>query len=356
MKVALNTDGLYTTQAGTARYIRGLVTGLRKLASPGLEFFELAWPVENFGYGQPERWLKTFYRELVWARFLAPPRLLKNGADLLHSTAGCFIDPPNSIRNVVTLHDLAIERFPDRFRKWQRWSGRRRLRKIDKADRVICISRFTADEAMKCLGLPASKLEVVYNGCDFHPSEQTPVEKTPDFEVPPEFFLFVGSLEPGKNLALLRESWRLAESQGQPLPPLLIVGARWEGGVREGQSPKNWRYLGRQPDDVLVHLYRRTLALVFPSKYEGFGLPVIEAMALGAPVICSPVASLPEVGADAFLSVALDAASYREAMGRLCRDETLRADLARRGRIQANQFSWEKCARHTVQVYEQALR
>lgn len=356
MKVALNTDALYTTQAGTARYIRGLVTGLRKLASPGLEFFELAWPVENFGYGQPERWLKTFYRELVWARFLAPPRLLKNGADLLHSTAGFFIDPPNSIRNVVTLHDLAIERFPDRFRKWQRWSGRRRLRKIDKADRVICISRFTADEAMKCLGLRASKLEVVYNGCDFHPSEPPPAEAKPEFAVPPEFLLFVGSLEPGKNLALLREVWRLAGDEGRPLPPLLIAGARWEGVPGEGAPPQNWHYLGRQPDETVVYLYRRALALVFPSKYEGFGLPVVEAMALGTPVICSPVASLREVGGEAALFADQNPVAYLKAIRRLKAEVGLRAELVERGRKWATQFSWGRCALQTLEVYKAALR
>lgn len=354
MRVAINTDGLYTTQAGTARYIRGLMRGLQRACPADIEWFPLAWPVENYSYQQPERALKTFYREAVWAKILAPARLRASGADLLHAAAGWLIDPPSPVRSVVTLHDLALIRAPQRFRLWQRCSGRRRLHKLCRADRVICISRFTADEAMTCLGLPASKLEVVHNGCDFHPSEPPPAESKPDFKVPPEFFLFVGSLEPGKNLALLREAWRLS-ARDHPLPPLLIAGARWEGVAGEGTAPQNWHYLGRQPDDVLVHLYRRALGLVFPSKYEGFGLPVVEAMALGTPVICSPIASLQEVGGDGALFADPDPAAYLKALRRLLDEPALRTERIEAGRKQAAHFSWDRCARQTVEVYRKTL-
>lgn len=355
MKVAVNTDGLYTTQAGTARYIRGLMRGLRRTAPSDLDWSELAWPVENYSYRQPQRTLKTIYRELIWAKFLAPSRIRASGAGLLHSTAGWFIDPPPPVKCVATLHDLALLRAPERFRPWQRRSGQNRLQQLRRADRIICISQFTADEAMACLGLPASKLEVVHNGCDFHPSEPKPPEVKPDFEVPSEFFLFVGSLEPGKNLALLREAWRLADGEGRSLPPLLIVGARWEGVAGEGAPPPDWRYLGRQPDEVIVHLYRRALALVFPSKYEGFGLPVIEAMALGSPVICSPVTSLKEVGGPAALFCELEPAAYLKTMRRLVAEPSLRSELIESGRKWSLNFSWDRCALETVDVYRKAL-
>ena len=94
MKVAVNTDGLYTTQAGTARYIRGLMRGLRRAAPTGIDWFEIGWPVENYSYQQPSRACKTFYREMIWAKLLAPSQLRRSGADLLHSTAGWLIDPP----------------------------------------------------------------------------------------------------------------------------------------------------------------------------------------------------------------------------------------------------------------------
>jgi alpha-1,3-rhamnosyl/mannosyltransferase len=221
---------------------------------------------------------------------------------------------------------------------------------------VICISRFTAEEAMALLNLPASTFIVVHNGCEFHPSEPAPPEAKPVFNVPNEYFLFVGSLEPGKNLALLKEVYALAESGNQALPPLLIVGARWEGVGHEGPPSKGWHYLGRLPDEVLVYLYRRATGLVFPSKYEGFGLPVVEAMALGCPVICSPVASLPEVGGAAALFADMTPEAYLKAMRQVSREAGLRDDLMQRGLAQAARFSWDKCAREVLEVYRETLR
>lgn len=353
--IGIDTNGLYTTQAGVARYIRGLLKGLKSLAAPDLEVQTVAWEVENFLYRQPARALKTAYRELIWARFNAPLHLRRHKVELLHSTAGPLISRPRGIKEVVTLHDLAVLRFPERFRSWQRASARRRLKKMRRADRVICISRFTAEEAMALLHLPSSKLVVVHNGCEFHPSEATPPEAKPDFNLPNEFFLFVGSLEPGKNLALLKEVYALAGNRNQALPPLLIVGVRWEGVGHEGSPPKDWHYLGRQPDEVLVYLYRQAVGLVFPSKYEGFGFPAAEAMSLGCPVICSPVASLPEVGGDAVLFADMRPEAYFKALRQVSREAGLRSDLAQKGLAQAAKFSWSKCAAEVLEVYRETL-
>src|SRR5579862_1470704 len=155
--IGIDTSGLYTTQAGVARYTRGLFHGLKRVAAPDVEVLPIAWEVENFEYRQPQRALKTVYRELIWARFSAPLHLSRHSVALLHSTAGPLISRPRGVREVVTLHDLAFLRHPDRFRSWQRASGLRRLSKVRRADQVICISRFTAEEAMALLDLPASK-------------------------------------------------------------------------------------------------------------------------------------------------------------------------------------------------------
>ena len=355
MRIALDTNALYATQAGTARYVRGLIKGLRRVNAADVQVSELAWPVENFEYRQPERALKTFYRELVWAPWIGPRRIAKQKAGLFHSTAPVCITPPVGIRHVATLHDLALIRQPERFRRWHRSSGRRYLERLHRVDRIICISRFTADEAMQLLGLPPERLEVVYNGCEFHPDEDAPVEESPDFHVPDEFFLFVGSLEPGKNLTLLRQVYALAQGQNVRLPPLVIVGARWSGVETEGAPPAGWHYAGRQSDAALVHLYRRALALVFPSKYEGFGFPVVEAMALKCPVICSRVASLPEVGGDAALYAEMNPRAYLDVMLRLKTEPGLRDETLAKGEDQASRFSWRKCARETVEVYRQTL-
>ena len=352
MRVALDTNALYVTKAGTARYIRGLRRGLARV--PQIEVLELAWRVENFDYRQPQRSLKTLYRELVWTPLVAPWRVRRLRADLLHGPAGSAT-AASCIKNVVTLHDLAVLRHPERFRRWQRVRGRRNIRHLAKADRVICISRFTADEAMKLTALPASKITVVYNGGDFHADGERVAECCPETHIPEQFFLFVGSLEPGKNLALLREVYRLAEDRGVEMPALVIVGVRWQGVGSEGQPPAGWIYLGGQPDEVLVYLYRRAVALVFPTKYEGFGLPVAEAMTLGCPVICSAVASLPEVAGDAALYAEQQPTCYLDAMTTLLKDASAREQMRAQGIMQAKQFSWARCAAETSEVYRAAL-
>jgi len=261
LRVGVETTGIYTTQAGVARYVRGLLRGLKRVG--GHDSFEVGWPVENLKYQQPTRALKTAYRELFWGKVLAGMQLKRHRAEVMHSTSGMFIRVPRGIKHVITLHDMSISRHPERFRKWQIKSWNRRLGALTKCDRIVAISQFTADEAMKMLGLPASKFDIVYNGYDWHPDEPRPAERAPssEFSIPPEFFLFIGSLEPGKNLKLLKSAYELAASQGRTLPPLVIVGARWQGVPGEGAPPKNWIYMGRQDDAVLVYLYRRALAI-----------------------------------------------------------------------------------------------
>jgi glycosyltransferase involved in cell wall biosynthesis len=162
-------------------------------------------------------------------------------------------------------------------------------------------------------------------------------------------------LEPGKNLALLKRAYLQAESQGKLLPPLVIVGVRWQGVPGEGPPPKGWIYMGRQDDQVLVWLYRRALALVFPSIYEGFGLPVIEANALNCPVICSPVSSLPEIGGEGVMFTEMTHEAYLASMRKLAADPQARQSLIQAGRTNCLRFSWTRCAQQTVDIYHHSL-
>ncbi|MBA3848917.1 MAG: hypothetical protein C0502_02850 [Opitutus sp.] len=346
MKIALDTHPIYTGRGGVARYVRGLRQGLAA-AGADLEVVPLAWEVENLGYAQPARALRTLAREWGWAKWVAPRRL--RGVEVLHHTALPLIPFVPAARHVVTLHDLAVLRHPERFRPWQRRADLRRLRRVTEADRVICVSRFTADEAMRELGLSAARVEVIPHGGLL---AGVP-ERVPPMDVLEDFFLFVGSLEPGKNLALLREIYLSATA---PLPPLLIVGARWEGVAHEGAPPPGWRFLGPVDDACLHGLYRRARGLLFPSCYEGFGLPLVEAMQLGCPVLCGPVASLPEVGGDAVAYTELNPGDFGRAMRRLLVDSDWRDQLKAAGTERGSRFSWERCARETAAVYAAAIR
>lgn len=354
MHVVIDTNPLHVTQAGVARYVRGLLQGLEQARPAGCKWTPLAWPVDNFAYVQPQRALKTAFRELLWANFIAPGAVRRAGADVLHATSGFPLRVPPEVRRVVTLYDLALLRHPERFRRWQRFSGRRLLRRLAEADRVITISQFTADEAMALLGLPAAKLTPVLLGWEGVTADAG--TEAPPTGLPGEFFLFVGSLEPGKNLAMLRETWTLAAQSGRPLPPLVVVGARWAGVPGEGPPPPDWHYLGHVPDAQLAALYRRALALVFPSKYEGFGLPVLEAMGRGCPVICSRITSLPEVGGDAAWWCELKADSYLAALRECAANGPARGRCVRAGPARAKQFSWRRCATETAAVYQATLK
>ncbi|OGV63977.1 MAG: hypothetical protein A2283_11935 [Lentisphaerae bacterium RIFOXYA12_FULL_48_11] len=356
VKIAIDTNPIYTTQAGTARYVNGLLRGLRQLSVPDLSVVPLAWETENFGYDQPGRILKTIWRELIWAPMIAPFVLRRNATDLLHITGGLVISIPRGIKSVHTILDCAVLRNPSRFRRWQRWTGGLRLhRQVVNADRIICISRFVAEEIMSLLGVPASRLDVVYLGSDFNDTGNAEESSPEGMDIQGEFFLFVGSLEPGKNLNLLRQVYELASARNVHLPPLIVVGARWAGVSNEGKVPGNWIYLGHQPDAVLRYLYRRAIALVFPSKYEGFGLPVLEAMSMGCPVICSKVASLPEVGGDAVKYADQTPGSYYDAMLQLMRNNDERQILRKLGYEQAGRFSWCRCVEETVSVYRSVI-
>lgn len=355
MHVALDTNCVYTTKAGTARYTTGLLAGFRVLGPAEPTVTELAWPVGNFEYRQPLRALKTAYRELIWCRTRAAAKLRSGGFDLLHSASHLDFRLPTGMPRVHTLYDLVIMRYPEKFRVWQRFAGRRFLRQLPSMDRIICISRFTADEAISLLGLPARQLEVVYCGSDL---AETAEDGSPPVggALPDEFFLFVGSLEPGKNLSLLKSVYDRAEQSGRPLPPLMIAGARWAGVADEGAAPAAWFYLGRVSDSTLASLYRRATALVFPSKYEGFGLPVLEAMSLGCPVLCSRAGSIPEVAGEAAIYCDLDTVSLLGAMRSLVTNPGLRDALRAGGLERARLFSWHRCAKETTAVYESVLK
>ena len=315
MRVAIDISPLVQTRAGTARHVRGLVGALR--GRPGLD-------LELVSFGGPGR-ASSVVRDSLWYPLALPRRARE--VDILHCTT--FRGPARSdVPIVLTVHDLAILRTPDAFPRWHRLYGRAGLSRVVRAaDAVIAVSEFTKNELVELTGVPEARVEVIPNGVDevfFAP------ESPSDTVSQGDYVLAVGTLEPRKNLGRVVEAARLAGVE------LRVVGVRGWGGV----DVPGW--VGELPDAELARLYRGASCVVYASLYEGFGIPVLEAMASGTPVVTSRGAATEEVaGGAAVLVDPHDATSIADGIAEAQRR---RGELVPLGRARAAGFTWTRAA------------
>jgi len=284
------------------------------------------------------------------------------------------------MRTVVTIHDMGYLRFPESHTPSQRrylrlstsWSARA-------ASQLIAISNTTRDDLMRYAGVQPEKISVVHHGVSsrFRPVEdQRLIAATQaKYGITPPYFLYVGTVQPRKNLARLLEAYaqartevqglRTEEEDSSVLSPqssvlqLVIAGKRgWLTGEIERQATQLFgpgspsvRFTGYIADEDLPALLSGALAFMFPSLYEGFGMPILEAMACGTPVLTSATSALPEIAGDAALLIEPeDTAAIADGLARLASDAVLRADLRARGLARAAQFTWKRCAEETLAV------
>lgn len=268
-------------------------------------------------------------------------------------------------RTVVTVADFSFEVHPswhpnDRVEFFRKYFWKR----IRRADGIIVISNFVKRSAID-FGLPAEKLRTIHLGVDrefFQLMEKEKLAATQKkFNLPDNFILFVGSIEPRKNLLRLMRAYLALDVRLRREFKLVLVGFKgWEN--REilellSKAKGDILYTGFVSEQELGEIYNLATLFVFPSVYEGFGLPVLEAMACGCPVVASSVASLPEVCGDAALLVdPLDEASIADGLSRLVAGESLRRELRRKGLERAALFTWEKSAREHLIVFEDVCK
>lgn len=308
---------------------------------------------------------------------LMPTRLRRDGIDVYHSTnymmplAAFPRNRPHDIRCVVTIHDLIPLLFPEatpRALKTRLFPLYRRLMlEIGaRADRIIAVSHASRSDILRCLRLPPSahnRVRVVYNGvassCVPPPAPRSAPPASP--AASERTILYVGRADPYKNLTKLVEAFAaLRTSTNAPLL-LRIVGPpdpRYpEPGERSRQLGVNRfvEWTGYLNSDGLIQAYQQADVVVLPSRYEGFGFPVVEAMACGTPVLCNDIPVLREVGGDAALYAnAEDPAGFASALRRLLDDPTLRTTLVAGGKVRAASFSWLEAARQTVAIYRES--
>ena len=324
MRVAIDVSPLVQTRAGTARYLESLMHELRARDDVALT---------TRAFGRSDR-ASTLARDAVWYPFLLGR---EDTADVLHCPT--YRGPTRSrVPLVVTVHDLAIFRHPEAFNRWTRaYSPRVVPRVLAAAQRVIAVSEFTRQELIELLRVPDEKIRVVPNAVG---DEFTNVGEAEEGD----YVLAVGTLEPRKNLARLVEAVRRTKRE------LRVVGARGWGGVEVGGNGVRW--LGEVSDKELARLYRGAACVAYPSLYEGFGIPVLEAMACGAPVVTTRGTAMEEVADGA--AVLVDARDPAEIAAGIERAATDRDELVARGLERASQFRWDAVAAATVQVYREA--
>jgi glycosyltransferase involved in cell wall biosynthesis len=299
---------------------------------------------------------------IPWEQCLAPLLLRLAGADVFHgvqSVAPLFCPVPS----VITIHDLSPITFPQTFRAHNRiyltWATRASARR---AARILTVSEFSKQEIVRILGVSPERVVVTYNACDarFAPPDPAAVAAfRRRAGLPERFILFLGTLEPRKNLPTLLEAYaRIAAATDAPL--IIGGGKGWLydaifARVEALNLGQRVRFVGYIDAAEQPLWYAAATVFVFPSLYEGFGIPPLEAMACGTPVIASTSSSLPEVVGDAGLLVPpTDAEALGAAIVRLLEDAGLRAELRERGLRQARRFSWRTTAERTLAVYREA--
>ena len=320
MKVGIDVSPLRQTGAGTARHVNGLLAALE--THDEIDVRPLAW-------GGPGR-VASVLRDTAWY-FAGLPRAAR-GLDVLHCTT--FRGPLRSpVPFTVTIHDLGLVRHPELFPRWHRTSGRLAIGPVARAaTRVLAVSEFTKRETVELLGVPAERVRVIGNAVDAHFTPDGPAAAG-------DYVLAVSTLEPRKNFARIAEAARIAGLE------LRVVGAHGWGGV----ASEGW--VGAVDDDELARLYRGALCLAYPSLYEGFGIPILEAMASGTPVVTSSTGATAEVAGDA--AVLVDplepegiAAGLHEAIRR-------REELRERGLARARIYSWDAVAAAAVGAWKE---
>ena len=378
-KILIDAISLLSPLTGIGRYTYEISHRLQSLSKDKQEIFF------NYGYHSKElyglsnnqstaeqktRKLQSFLKKI--------PLLKKLGKTLylyltkLYKTEYDLYFQPNFIPNenikakklICTLHDFSFLLQPH-------WHPKERIdyfvknfESIKKADHIITGSNFTKQEIISYMQIPQDKISVIYHGVNHELYKEYAKEELQEtkakFDLPSEFLLFVGSIEPRKNLLTLLKAYNLLSKEEKGKLPLILVGFKgWENQETMQEIEKNKeyiRYLGYVTDTQLAHIYNLAAIFIYTSLYEGFGLPPLEAMACGTPVIVSNASSLPEVCGEAAIYVEpTDTQGIKDKILTLAHDEKLREELSKKSKAQAALFSWDKAAQEHLKVMASLL-
>ena len=364
MRIGIDVRKLHDYGIGT--YVRNLLTHLGRLDRDN-EYVLLCQPADH-GLADD---LGDNFRTVVQPagpysiseQLRIPLQLRRERIDLFHAPH-YTLPALTPCRSIVTIHDCIHLRFPQYlpsrfaygYARAVLWSATRR------SDCILTVSESSKRDILSFFDVPAEKIVVIPNAIEdryWTPPPDDEVAKVRDrYQLHAPFLLYAGNIKPHKNLERLLDAFYRVRQRGFEHLTLLIIGdeitryAKLRRAIHRYQLHRYVRFLGFVPAETLQILYRLARAFVFPSLYEGFGLPPLEAMASGTPVVTSNVSALPEVVGDAAVLVdPTHADSIADGVLRVLSDDALRADLIRKGLARARQFSWDRSVRRTWDIY-----
>ncbi len=367
-RVRIGIDARKLHDFGIGTYIRNLLRQLARLDRE-TEFVLFCRPEDRealSAVGENFRAVTETSRNYSVAEQIRIPLALRRERVTLFHAPHYVLPPLVSCRSVVTIHDCIHLMFPQYLpnRFAYRYARTSIALAARRATRVLTVSESSKRDILRFVDAPADKIDVIYNAYDerfgVEPGEEDVVRVRERYQLHDEFVLYAGNVKPHKNLERLIDAFHIVRKRGLAHLKLVLIGdeiskyAALRRAVHQHQLHKYVRFLGYLPEETLAVMYRLAGVFVFPSLYEGFGLPPLEAMASGTPVVTSNLSSLPEVAGDAAILVdPYDPVAIADGIFHVLTDETLRCDLRRKGLVRAHQFSWEQSVRRVREIYSQ---
>jgi glycosyltransferase involved in cell wall biosynthesis len=367
VRIGIDARKLYDFGIGT--YIRNLIRYLARL-DRDTEFVLLCRPEDRqalASVGENFRPIPQTAANYSFAEQVRIPLALRRERIRLFHAPHYVLPPLVGCPSVVTIHDCIHLMFPQYLPNRLAYHYARASISLAarRATRVLTVSESSKRDILRFVDAPPEKIDVIYNAYDerfaVEPLEEDVIRVRERYQLHDEFVLYAGNVKPHKNLERLIQAFNLVRARGLDQLKLVLIGdeiskyAVLRRAVHQHQLHKYVRFLGYLPEETLAVMYRLAGVFVFPSLYEGFGLPPLEAMASGTPVVTSNVSSLPEVAGDAAVLVdPYDPNAIADGIYRVLTDEALRRDLRQKGLARARQFSWETSVRRVREIYRLA--
>lgn len=375
MRIGINSLFLIPGQVGgTETYLRGLIEGLTKIDNQNEyilftnrenhESFQLT--ASNFSKHLCDFNARFKLYRVFWEQVFFPRMIRNKKIDILHSPG--YVSPMKvGCKTVVTIPDMQYRYYPQNFNNSRLWYWQYFIpRSANQANRIITLSNHSKTDIINLLQVPQEKISVTYCSSKYQGnnriSEELATQTLSKYGIRDNFILSVGSLLPHKNLDRLIEAY--SQLKDQIDEQLVLVGLKIDGynalraKIKQLNVDKNRiLVLGYIPDTDLIALYQQARLFVFPSLFEGFGIPVLESMTFGCPVVASNRTAIPEVIGDAgCLFNPESTTEIAESIMRVVSDEHLRTELIQKGNTRVNRFSWARMAAETIAVYRLAVK